>query len=90
MFFEGTTRFETGNLIWKTWAPPKVKFFMYIALHRRTWTAEGRMRHGLQDCDTCALCDQEQETIEHLLLHCSMAKQIWWRILQRIELESQF
>jgi hypothetical protein len=34
----------------------------WLALHCRLWTAERRKRHGLQDDDGCALCDQEPET----------------------------
>ncbi|GJN32116.1 hypothetical protein PR202_gb20591 [Eleusine coracana subsp. coracana] len=68
MFFMGATMFEGANLVWKTWAAPKVKLFIYFAMHRRTWTVERRKRHGLQDHDDCTLYDQEQEKLEHLLL----------------------
>jgi hypothetical protein len=30
-------------------ASPKVRFFFWLALHGRCWTANRRMRHGLQD-----------------------------------------
>lgn len=47
---------------------PKVKMFFWLALHKRIWTAERRWRHGLQDSATCILCDQQAETVSHLLL----------------------
>jgi hypothetical protein len=31
----------------------------------------------LQTEDTCALCDQESETITHLLVGCSFNKELW-------------
>lgn len=42
MFFAGSVPFSEAKLIWKSWAPPKVKFFLYLAMHGRTWTAERR------------------------------------------------
>jgi hypothetical protein len=29
---------------------------------------------------TCALCDQAPETAKHLVLHCSLAREVWHRI----------
>ncbi|CAL5041675.1 unnamed protein product [Urochloa decumbens] len=72
------------NLIWNSWAPLKVKMFLWLAVHRRHWTAERRIRHGLQSHTNCLLCDQELETIEHILVRCSYAQQIWWLILQHL------
>lgn len=90
MFFCGNTIFSGAKLIWKTWPPPKTKVFMYLAIHRCTWTLERRRRHGLQDTDECALCDQEPETVEHLLLHCPVAREIWWMALNFIQLPQRF
>jgi hypothetical protein len=47
----------------ETKAPPKVKLFFWLALHRRLWTAARRKRHHLQDDDACVLCDQVPETL---------------------------
>ncbi|GJN01931.1 hypothetical protein PR202_ga19236 [Eleusine coracana subsp. coracana] len=89
-YFTGSTRFAGAKLIWKAWAPPKTKLFMYLATHGRTWTSERRFPHGLQDSATCALCDQEPETIEHLLLHCSVAREVWRHALNLVRLPSRF
>ena len=40
----------------KVKAPPRVKFFFWLALRRRLWTVERRKRHVLQEADDCALC----------------------------------
>lgn len=48
----------------------KVKFFFWLALHERLWTAQRRLRHGLQPNDVCAPCDQGSETTDHLLASC--------------------
>lgn len=90
MFFFGSTMFVGAKLLWKSWAPPKTKLFMYLAINRRTWTAERRHRHGLQDDDECTLCSQEPETIEHLLLHCPVAREVWWTALNFIQMPQRF
>lgn len=90
MIFCDATKLAGATTLWKTWAPAKVKMFMFLALHGRTWTAERRKRHGLQDDDTCAMCDQLPEHVDHLLPHCATAKEIWWLALSWVGLQSRF
>lgn len=45
-------------------------------------------RHGLQDDNTCALCAQEPETADHLLVGCVIARQLWFALLSPIGLDS--
>uniref|UniRef100_A0A453IF99 Reverse transcriptase zinc-binding domain-containing protein n=1 Tax=Aegilops tauschii subsp. strangulata TaxID=200361 RepID=A0A453IF99_AEGTS len=47
----------------------------------RCWTAERLARHVLQHHPRCLLCDQEPETIQHLLLECPFARQAWHEAL---------
>lgn len=90
MFFAGSTQKDGANLIWKTWAPPKVKLFLYFALNKRTWTAERHKRDGLQNDDACALCSQLPEHIDHLMISCTVARKVRWEILGKIGLQSRF
>jgi len=46
-FFHGSTNLPGAKELWRTKAPPRVKFFFWLALHRRLWTADRRKRHGL-------------------------------------------
>ncbi|OEL26842.1 hypothetical protein BAE44_0012140, partial [Dichanthelium oligosanthes] len=41
-------------------------------------------RDGLEARPTCYLCDQEAETCDHIFVHCSYAKHLWWQILQAL------
>jgi hypothetical protein len=50
----------------------------------RTWTSERLWRHGLQDDNLCALCSQEPETSQHLLLCCSYRKEVWAWLLRQV------
>lgn len=86
-FFAGSTRLLGATELWRIKAPPKVKLFFWLALHRRLWTADRRKRHGLQDEDSCALCDQHQETVSHLFLGCVFARQVWAGVLLPLHLQ---
>lgn len=51
--------------------------FLALVMHGRCWTAERRFRHGLQDSDTCVICDQESETMDHIMLGCIYSQEVW-------------
>jgi hypothetical protein len=46
-FFLGATPFTPWELIWKTWAPPKCRFFMWLVAHKKCWTADRLAHRGL-------------------------------------------
>lgn len=46
MLHAGSAKFRGHRLIWKTWAPLKVKVFLWLAFRRCHWTADRRARHG--------------------------------------------
>jgi hypothetical protein len=55
-FFHGQTVLGGTKEVWRTKAPREHKFFLWLAIQDRCWTLEHRRRHGLTDCDDCALC----------------------------------
>lgn len=85
-FFIGRCTVRGAKELWSVSCPPKVKFFFWIALHGRLWTVERRKRHGLQDDDDCSLCKQVPEHADHLLCSCVFTREIWHRILLKVEL----
>jgi hypothetical protein len=80
-FFIGRTTLKGAKEVWRAAVPPKVKFFFWLALHGRLWTAERRRRHGLQNESPYTLCDQEDETSDHLLAACVYSHDVWLHIL---------
>jgi len=66
--FIGATSFRPWERIWKSWAPNKCKFFMWLAADNRCWTADRLSRRNLPHPEHCPLCDQAEETIDHLLV----------------------
>lgn len=73
--FLGSSTPIGANQVWKTAAPPRVRFFFWLVMHGRCWTAERRFRHGLQDSPVCIMCDQQDETMDHILLDCSFSRE---------------
>jgi len=89
-FFIGQHPIERAKLLRKVRAPAKCKIFIWLVLHDRCWTADRRKKHGLQEDDSCALCAQLPETIDHLLLCCPFSKQVWLGVLRKLGWEAVF
>jgi hypothetical protein len=79
--------FRGHRLVWKTWAPLRVRFFLWLTLRRQHWTADRRARHGLEAKDACFLCDQAPETIDHIVVACPYTRELWHHILQALHLQ---
>jgi hypothetical protein len=86
--FLGATKFRPFERIWKSWAPPKCRLFMWLAAHKRCWTSNRLARRGLPHPEHCPLCDQEDETLDHLLVSCVFTRQFWYTVLRQVGLQS--
>lgn len=69
---------------WRSWAPLKVKIFLWLAFKRCHWTRDRRRRHGLDAREECFLCNQTMETIDHILAECPVTREIWFLILSAL------
>jgi hypothetical protein len=78
--------FKPYEMIWKSWAPPKCQLFLWFAAHKRCWTSDRLVKRGLPHPDKCPMCDQDDETIDHLLVACVFARQFWYHMLRQIGL----
>lgn len=86
-FFIGSTNFSLWERIWRSWAPGKCKFFMWTVAHKKCWTADRLARKGLPHPIVCPLCDQAEETLDHLLVSCIFSRQVWFIVLQGFGLQ---
>jgi len=87
-FFIGAESFEPWKRIWKSWAAPKCKVFVWLAINNKCWTADRLKKRGLDHPENCVLCDQEDETVQHILSNCVFTRQFWHNILTPIGLSS--
>ena len=85
--FIGAILFQPWEMIWKRWTPGKCKFFMWLVAHNRCWTADRLAKRGLAHLEKFPLCDQEGETINHLLLSCVFVRLTRFEILQGFGLQ---
>jgi hypothetical protein len=57
---------------------------VYMAmLLGRCWPSKFFQRHGLQNHSPCALCSQDVEHRDHLLLSCVYSHEVWLKVLRR-------
>jgi hypothetical protein len=48
-----------------------------LALLDRCWTGVRLLRHHMRDDDSCGLCSQVDESIDHLRLGCCFTREVW-------------
>lgn len=68
------------DIIWNNFSPPKAKFFSWLAWRGRQKTKELLHRFGIlagEDVQTCIFCQQDNESIDHIMLHCPFVWKIW-------------
>jgi hypothetical protein len=67
--FCGSTCMNFNSIIWRAWAPPKCKFFSWLAVQNRVWTTDRLARRGWPHNPRCVLCASCPESGLHLLLN---------------------
>ena len=72
--------------IWKAKVPPRVAFFSWTATSRKILTLDILRRRGLILASWCCMCKANGESIDHLLLHCPYAKELWDMIFGLFEI----
>uniref|UniRef100_A0A2N9EHP5 Reverse transcriptase domain-containing protein n=1 Tax=Fagus sylvatica TaxID=28930 RepID=A0A2N9EHP5_FAGSY len=85
-------RFEEDQIRWKKLSPDKgfqvppgrilrflqgFSFFTWTAALGKILTAENLRRRGIVLGSWCCMCKASGESVEHLLLHCPYAKEMW-------------
>ena len=63
--------------IWNPIVPPKLGFFSWEASWGKVLTLDQLKRRGIPLANRYFLCEDVEETIDHLLIHCSRAKRLW-------------
>ena len=64
--------------VWHAKVEGKIKFFIWLLLQNRNWTADRLTSRGLTCNPVCSLCEQEHETAAHLTVGCSYVKEVWF------------
>jgi len=65
------------GFVWKSHAPPCVKFFGWLLLKERVRCKINLHKKHVMDSDTCELCGQAPECYDHLIFQCTVARAFW-------------
>lgn len=65
------------NEVWNSEVPPKIQIFMWMAVLERLSTRDNLWHKGFTLSSICLLCYHDAESINHLLIHCPFAWEIW-------------
>ena len=61
--------------------PPKIGVFAWEATWGKVLTLDQLKRRGMILVNRCFMCDEDEENIDHLMIHCKSAKMLWDLIL---------
>lgn len=64
--FESMMARPYRHIIWELWAPPKCKFFAWLIMQNRVWTADRLQKRGWTNQWICSLCRTRPESGIHL------------------------
>ncbi|BAS99147.1 Os06g0681050 [Oryza sativa Japonica Group] len=80
VFFIAAEDCPYGELLWRSRAPSRVRFFMWLALKDRCLTADNLAKRNWPHDPLCSLCQREDEDCHHLFVTCPFTAEVWRKI----------
>ena len=65
------------KLVWCSKIPPRVAFFSWTTALEKILNPDNLWNQGVTVVDWCYMCKWSGESINHLLLHCPIAFELW-------------
>jgi|UniRef100_A0A2N9G010 hypothetical protein len=67
--------------IWKPKVPSRVAFLIWTAVLGKLPTIDNLRKRKMVLVNRCCMCKANEESVDHLLLHCPLAKELWDSVL---------
>jgi hypothetical protein len=75
--FKGLQISPMERLIWRVWAPPKCKFFSWLAFQDGLWTSDRLIKRDWPNQKICFLCHGHDESNLHIFTQCRYSLAVW-------------
>ena len=63
--------------MWKSKVPTRVAFFTWTSAFEKILTIDNLRKRRVFIVDWCCMCKVHGESVNHLLLHCDVAQELW-------------
>lgn len=77
-------RHQLWKKVWPIGLIPKIALFMWAAVLKGILTLDNLKKRGYNLPNRCCLCEEEEKSVSHLLIHCKYSSQIWYLIADRL------
>ena len=78
MFEKNLEPNDWGN-VWFNHLILKNNIFWWTTIHGKIVTIDNLIKRGFQISNRCYMCKREEESINHLFLHCRFSFKVWGR-----------
>lgn len=65
----------------------KVAFFIWTASIRKILMPDSLRKRDIIVMEWCCMCKKNGKTVDHLFLHCEVARALWYVVFRKIGLE---
>ena len=69
------------KFIWTNPFIPKIDIFCWSLAHQSILTGNNLKKRGMEGPSHCPLCKLHEETMDHIILDCPFAKEVWSQAL---------
>ena len=65
------------NLYHANYKDTYLKYIQFRTLHKRFYTNEKLYKMGMKASALCTFCDDENDSVEHMLIECNVVRELW-------------